>query len=549
MDIRRKAARLVMPALSSRDGDDSADEYHRMRDEVVSEGVGGCIVFGGNVDSVAEMLAALSEESPHPLLVGSDLERGLGQQLEGGTLFPCQMALGACGHSGLAYAQGCVTAVEATAVGINLVFAPVADVNTEPANPIIGTRSYGEDPAAVATMTAAFVRGCQLGGAGATAKHFPGHGATTTDSHIELPTVEAPRELIERRDLEPFRAAVDNDVAAVMTAHVLYPSLGAAPATFSHEIVGDLLRQRMGHDGLVVTDALLMGAVTETMGQAEAAVAAVEAGADVLLAPEDTGALIAGLEQAVRDGRVAEARLDESIARIERFLGWAAANGEAAIPHAELESEGALRHRCHVPQGGDRRAWGDLSHDDISLEIARRAVTLVRDDGLIPLRQGASGGSLLVVSMRDGEGGANPLWLTSGIETRAESVESVLLDRAPSDAELADLAAAAGRTDVCVVAVFDEIAAWKDRAVPSGWMSRVGSALAASRSGTVVVGFTTPHAAPLFPEAASYVCCYDTTPHSQTAAAEALFGEIAIEGRLPVAVSTRCPVGHGLSRG
>ncbi len=221
--MKTKIARLIVTGVSCREGDDPAEQYRRLRGEILDLGVGGCIVFGGNVDSTPELIGDLVEVSPHPLIVASDLERGLGQQLEGGTVFPSQMALAAGGVPDLAFAQGWVTGIEARAVGMNLVFAPVADVLTEPSNPIIGVRSYGQDPMAVADLCSAFVQGCQVWGVGATAKHFPGHGATVLDSHIELPVVPADRATMEGRDLVPFRAAVAAGARAVMTAHVAYP--------------------------------------------------------------------------------------------------------------------------------------------------------------------------------------------------------------------------------------------------------------------------------------------------------------------------------------
>ncbi|MCK4680068.1 beta-N-acetylglucosaminidase, partial [bacterium] len=263
MELRRKIARLVMSSISNRQGDDLAEQYHRLRRDVVELGVGGYIVFGGNVDSTAQLTHELADEADQPLLVASDLERGLGQQLDGGTVFPTQMAVGATGVTDLAFAQGWATAHEALAAGIDLVLSPVADVASEPTNPIIGVRAFGGDPVTAAAMTAAFVRGCQQAGAAATAKHFPGHGDTRLDSHIELPSVGADRATLEAREFVPFRAAIDAGVRAIMTAHVAYPALtgGNVPATLSRAVMTDLLRSDMGFDGLLVTDALVMGAI------------------------------------------------------------------------------------------------------------------------------------------------------------------------------------------------------------------------------------------------------------------------------------------------
>ena len=536
--MKRRIARLIMSGISCREGQDPIAQYHRLRAEIVETGVGGYIVFGGNVDSTPELICDLADVSPHPLLVGSDLERGLGQQLEGGTVFPSQMALGASGVPDLAFAQGWVTGVEARAVGINLVFAPVADVMSEPTNPIIGVRSYGEDPWSVADLCSAFIQGCQVWGVGATAKHFPGHGDTRLDSHIELPAVHADRPTMEGRELVPFRSAVAAGVRAVMTAHVAYPALdGVTPATLSRSIVGGLLRRDLVFGGLVVTDALVMGAIAGALGPGEAAVRSLEAGCDVLLVPSDVSAAIDAIHDAVISGRLSAERIEESIARIDAFHEWSGACEEPDAP-----GEGLMPEVCsmleELPRGDEiRRTEGSTSHNAVALEIARRGVTLLRDGGFVPCDTAAYDPSRAgVFALAEKAEGLNLLWLRSEIDARIGNLEVAVADDAASDDDVARMEASARGKQCIMIAVFDEVAAWRGRVGPSDRLVSVLERLARACPRAVVISFAGPGVAARVPDGCSLLCCYDGSSACQTAAVEAVFGEIPIEGRLPVAV-------------
>jgi len=536
--MKRKIARLLMSGISCREGDDPIAQYHRLRGEIVDVGVGGYIAFGGNVDSTPELIADLAESSPHPLLVGSDLERGLGQQLEGGTVFPSQMALGASGIPDLAFAQGWVTGVEARAVGINLVFAPVVDVMTEPSNPIIGVRAFADEPWAVADLGSAFIQGCQTWGVGATAKHFPGHGDTRLDSHIELPTVSADRATMDARELVPFRSAIAAGVRAVMTAHVAYPALdGDVPATLSPNIVDGLLRQDLGFDGLVVTDALLMGAIAGKLGPGEAAVRALLAGCDVLLAPSDVQAAIDAVHDAVIKGRLSVERIERSLARIDAFHAWATCCEEPETPGEGLMPEVCCLLEERPRLDAERRTEGSTRHYEVALEIARRGVTLLRDDGLVPCDRTAYEPSRAgVFALVEKAEGLNLLWLRSEINARIAGLPVVVADERATEEDVARMEAAAREKCCIMVAVFDEVAAWRGRTGLSDKLAGILERLAIACPKAVVVAFAGPGIAAQVPAHCSLLCCYDGSPASQTAAVQALFGESPVEGRLPVAV-------------
>lgn len=294
--------------------------------------MGGFILFGGKAAAVTELTRRLRAESPHPILVGADLERGAGQQFRGLTSLPPLSALGALDDMEVVYEAGRLTAAEARSVGVDWVYAPVADLSVEPDNPIVGTRSFGPHPSTVARQMTAWILGCRAGGALSCVKHFPGHGRTTTDSHLALPTVRAPKRSLAQ-DLAPFAAAVEAGVPTVMTAHVAYPALDASgvPATLSSRILGDLLRRQLGFDGLVVSDAMNMGGVADAAGGRVAGIRAVAAGVDALLHPDDPEALAVALDGAM-PGALAPARRADALRRVALAADRAAAlvPGEAA---------------------------------------------------------------------------------------------------------------------------------------------------------------------------------------------------------------------------
>jgi beta-glucosidase-like glycosyl hydrolase len=321
----RSPARLILPALRSEALSGFAHEAGRIAD-ALAIGVGGFIIFGGTAESVRRLTADLLRRAGRPLLLAADLERGAGQQISGLTEFPPPMALASLGDPAVVRWAGAVTAQEARAVGINWIFAPVADLDVVPENPIVQTRAFGGNPNDVATYVRHWIEGCQSAGALACAKHYPGHGRTTVDSHIALPVVEAPAAALRASDLLPFTVAIESGVASIMTAHVAYPTLDSSnlPATLSRTLLGEL-RGISRFDGLVVTDALIMDGALVGRRESDAAVEAIQAGADLLLYPNDPRRVRDALEAALSSGTLGRDRLAESLSRYERALQKASA--------------------------------------------------------------------------------------------------------------------------------------------------------------------------------------------------------------------------------
>lgn len=344
-------ARLVLPALrwSAVTGFDHEAQHIATALEL---GVGGFIIFGGPASAVEALVASLRERSGEALLIASDLERGAGQQFQGLSELPPPRALAALNDPEAVFESGKVTAAEARSVGIDWVFAPVADLDANPANPIVQTRSFGETPETVAECVRRWVEGCRAGGALSCVKHFPGHGRTATDSHAGLPVVQATMRELEQADWLPFRAAIAAGVPAVMTGHIAYPAIDPSgkPATVSPVLLG-LLRDRLGFEGAVVSDALIMEGAFAGRGEEEAYRDAVAAGVDLLLYPRDLRIAV----DAISDGAVSPGRLAEAMTRYERLLQLAA--GLTAVPPTDgAEVERSLASRL-VEQGMRR---GDM---------------------------------------------------------------------------------------------------------------------------------------------------------------------------------------------
>ena len=536
LSLRDKVAQLVMPWIP---GDYWADDDSAMAATLrlaAEDHVGGFVVgLGGSAYDLAAKFNALQRAAPLPLLIAADLESGPAMRIRGGTAFPGNMALGASGREDDAEAVGRVIAQEGRAVGIQLVFAPVVDVNNNPANPIINTRSYGEDPWTVAWLGAAFIRGLRHGGMLATAKHFPGHGDTGTDSHIALPVSGAVRSRLDSVELVPFRAAVGAGVDAVMSAHIAMTGLtgGDTPATLSAAVLDTLLRGQLAFRGLIVTDALNMGAIVSRYGAAQAVVLALEAGADVLLMPSDPHAAIAALVDAVHRGEVREERIDSSVARI------LAAKARVGLFRRRTVDLAAIPHMV-----------GTAPHEALARAVTARTLVLVKDSlALVPL---AMERRLRVLLVACGDEGDTRVGAALALALHAGGVARVQVQRlfpASGPASYDSVRAAVPGAGAIVVAVSARPVAWRPTAVtmPDSLAALVRQ-LARSGAPVITVALGSPYLLNQVPDTPTYVVTWSDTEDSERAAADALLGRIGITGRLPVALPPGFPLGAGLMR-
>jgi beta-N-acetylhexosaminidase len=515
--------------------------------------VRGGVLVRSRPEEAALLLNRLQQESRWPLLVAADFEVGVASRLDGATAFPQAMAFGAAGQVEHARAFGRITAREARAVGVHWNFAPVADVNSNPANPIINTRSFGEDPRQVAELVAAYVEGAREGGMLTTAKHFPGHGDTATDSHYGVAQVSGDLDRLESVELPPFRRAIAAGVDAVMVAHVTVPAIEPSPdkvATTSSAVVTDLLKKRLGFEGVVVTDALDMAALTRKYAPdvGRAAVDAFKAGNDYLIIPADFPASWRAMLEAAQSGEVSLARVDEAALKI---LRWKA----------------ALRlHRTRlVDVSRVAMLVGRPEDAATAQQIADDAVTLVRDEAsLLPLEAApaAAGGlpyltsvetrnRLVAVVLSPDVSGPWGRVFGREVRRRVPDANVVVLDRRIAGGATEGVLGAADEAEAVVVAAFvaPEPGATEADAGPGDPVGRLLEQLL-DRAGekTAVVAAGSPYVAQPFLGIRTYLCTFSNAPVSERSAVRALFGEIPTRGRLPVTIPGVADRGVGIGQ-
>jgi beta-N-acetylhexosaminidase len=545
LSLRERVAQLIMPWVGGEYAAQDSPEFDELRRWVEVDRVGGLIISVGMPHSYAAKLNAAQRMAGVPLLVAADMENGPGMRMGGiyslphllpqggGTTFPSLMAFGAAGSDSLAYELGRILGREARAVGVHLTFGPVLDVNSNPTNPIINTRSFGEDPALVSRLATAYIRGARDAGLMTTGKHFPGHGDTEVDSHIDLPFIGATRERLDRVELPPFRAAVEAGVDAMMTAHIAMTGIegpNAAPATLSPEFGVRLLRDEMGFGGLLFTDAMDMGAITRRYGTAEPLILALEAGADVLLMPIGVTAAIETVVAAVESGRIPASRIDLSARRV-------------------LEAKARLElHRMReVDFRAVDRVVGTRAHRRVAREVAERSITLARDDrGLLPFD--ASVRRVLSVTYAEIADPVAGRAVDRALSDAAIEVESVRVDDRTTEAEFAALRARAAGFDRVLVGAY---VSWRESRGTVETRAAFGQfveQLAGAGVPVVAVSFGSPYLLTSFPGVPTYVLAWGGAEVSQRAAVRALRGEVPITGTMPVSVPPHLDVGAGLRR-
>ncbi len=475
----------------------------------------------------AALQAAAAVGGGAPLLIAADQEGGQLVALPGGTDFPGNMALGATDDAALAERVGHALGLELAAMGVNVDYAPVCDVQSNPANPVIGIRAFGEDPVAAGRLAAALVTGLQAAGVAATAKHFPGHGDTATDSHLAVPVVGHDRGRLEQIELPPFAAAIAAGVRLVMTAHVALPGITgdpALPATLAPAVLGGLLRTALGFRGPIVSDALDMGAVAAGADPANGAVAAAVAGVDLLLlgpAGPPWEAVESGLRAALASGRLAPDAVASAAARVRALKAWLAVQ-----PQPRLDVVGCAAHRA------------------LAQEVAARAITLVRDAaGLLPLRL-APGARVAAVVPRPADltPADTSSYVTPGLGAAFRryhpKVDEIVVSFDPDPAEVAARLEQLRGYDLVVAGTINATVAPGQAALANG--------LLAAGVPAVAVALRLPYDLAMYPTAPTYLCTYGILEPSITALAAALWGAAPCPGRLPVPIPGLYPRGHGL---
>lgn len=527
MSLEERAGQLLMPDTSGILVHEESEQYAQVLHAIENLGVGGFIIYNGDALTTAALTNRLQARARVPLLFASDFEGGVGMQLRGGTRLPRAMALAATGDTESAAEAARITAREGRAIGVHVNFYPVLDVNNNPANPIINTRAFSDDPQMVATWGAAFIRAAQDERQLATAKHFPGHGDTALDSHILLPTLDVPRERLEQIELPPFHAAVQRGVRAVMTAHISVPALdsnsnGARPATFSPSIVDGILRQRFGFNGLVFSDALNMGAVAEHYEAGEAAVLAVEAGCDIALYSADVVRAHAALCDAVTKGRITRERIDESARRILEAKAWC-----------------GLQHERMVSLDNVWKVVSSPVHTSTARDLFERGVTLIRDPRhLLPLEQKHK--RVAAVILKD----AVPVWAHALREPAGSRFskevqgrwKARLIESSADSVDVEQVLESVRDCEVALVAVCARVAAYKGSVALGQAHAEVLRALDEAGIPTIATVFGNPYVLPHMPERATTLLTFESAVESEAAAVRVIAGEVPARGRSPVAL-------------
>ena len=532
LSLREKIGQFIQIRVRGKFLNRQSPEFQALKETIQQCRVGGVVLFAGNIYESTVLLNELQFISDLPLLVSADFERGASFRIEDTTSFPWTMAIGATGSEEFAYQEGMITAQESRALGVHWLFAPVMDVNNNPENPVINIRSFGEDPQLVARLGSAFIRGARAGGVLTTAKHFPGHGDTATDTHIGLAVVPSDLDRLNSVELVPFRSAIEAGVDAIMTAHVSVPEVTEEPeipATLSKEILTDLLRGKLQFDGLVVTDAMEMGAISDTYWCGLAAVRAIEAGADIVLLPTNSIAAINEIERAVEMGDISPERIDKSVEKILRVKSSLGLHRKRAVSINRLTEVVASPQNLSLAQQIADHSITALKNESGLLPVNPvenpRIYSLVLDSGLA-----TSPGSVFQSEMRSFYPSLSTEWANARVTP--EQIQSIERN--------------AARSDLIVCSTIARLSSGRDiSAIPKDQQKIIEKLL---RTGKlhIWIAFGNPYVLERLPKVGTYLCTFSDSDVSQRAAARAVSGAIPITGKMPISIPGYAAIGDGL---
>jgi len=526
MSLDEKLGQLIMPAHT---------DLEQSMELVKSIHVGGFWFAKGEAKQTSTELNSLQQTSKYPLLISADFEKGAGTHVDGATDLPINMSLGASRDTSLAYRAAKLTAQEARALGVHVNFAPVVDVNNNPKNPIINIRSFGEDPKLVADMAVEAIRGYQDNGLLATAKHFPGHGNTSVDSHSRLGAIETGSKQFESVEIFPYARALEKtQLAAIMTAHLWVQALDkdTIPATLSHNVLSEYLRRKMGFSGIIFPDAMVMGAITSHYSIDEVSVQVIQAGCDILLWPGNPKTAFEALKEAVNRGTISEERVNESVRRILRAKTLVGLHRNRLVDTSQI-----------VLTVGTDRNYAEAK------QISGQCITLVKDDlKLLPLKPAQK---ILVLTLGTRSRNAmitrNLFSFPSDMRKINPDILTFELPESYTEADVnRALELSSGIERVVVAAYVRVIVGMGTVELPNpqrAFMDR----LLSKNPNTTLVSFGNPYIAVSFPNLSTYVCAFDNAKALQEVTAEALYGKSEFRGKLPVTISDRMRFGDGMT--
>jgi beta-N-acetylhexosaminidase len=532
LSLEEKVAQLVFPSTLGIYYAQDSDPWRELEKYVTDRKVGGLVLSVGDVYEYALMVNKLQRASDVPLLIAGDFEYGAAMRVHRATMFPRAMAIGATRNPGYAYEVGRVTAVEGRALGIHQNYAPTIDVNNNPKNPVINTRSFGDDVKLVTEMGAAFVSGTQDAGMIATVKHFPGHGDTDVDTHLGLVTLSYDKQHFDSTEFPPFRAAIKAGAKSVMVGHISLPAYDTGkgiPATVSPRIMTDLLRKDFGFDGLVVTDAMRMRGVASRYGPGEASVLAIKAGTDIVLMPADIDLAIDAIVAAVNRGEISEKRIDASVRRVLQAKQGAGLDRDRMVNVGRISSVVATR-----------------DHEKLAAVIARRAVTVLGNNhDILPLSP-LDTKKIAHIEVADTEDPKNGRLFHSLLRDRRQNIDFAKIDPRSNDAEYESALETAKGADIIIC----QLNLFTRSGEMTGFISRkqkefLTSAFTLGKP-AILISFGNPYIVMDLPKVDAYVCGYSEAEVMQQAVAEVLFAESPAEGKLPITIPGMYKFGDGV---
>lgn len=522
MSLSDKVGQMIIAQIEGR-YNGSEDKNFLVLDRLVTEGkVGGIMFLKGSAFSAAMLANHFQSLAPRSLLMSADMERGLAMRLTGATQFPPNMAVAAARDPELATQMARAIAKEARAVGLDQNYAPTVDLNSNPLNPIINTRSFGDDVTLTISMSNAIIEGLQTSGVIATAKHFPGHGDVNVDSHISLPVLQADRTRLDNYELKPFRAAIEKGVISIMVGHLAVPKITGSlePASISKSIVTDLLRRELGFQGLIITDALNMNALYNGNNLTDISIKAVQAGNDLLLFPPDPEVTHHAVMKAVEEGLISESRINASVRRILQVKEWLSGSRSKLVDLNRLAQD-------ESPE----------SHRDLAKRIAERSVTLIRDNNkYLPLKTGSMSGNVLSIILQDKKNSETGAEYMKNLD-RFYPVTHIRIDPETDATGYANAADLASKSSAVILTSYVQALSGSGTLrLTEKQQSFIHSLknLTPKDKPFIFVSLGTPYLINYFPEIPTYLCTYSSNEMSEENAVNTIRGELKPQGLLPV---------------
>jgi len=531
LTLRERIGQMIIVPLNGEFTNVNSEKFASMRRQITENKVGGFTLFRGEANSIAALTNEAQRIAKVPLFFSADYERGLRMQLRTGTPFTTNMGVAASGDAQAAYRQGKIICEEMRAIGANWLFAPVADINNNPDNPVINIRSFGADANKVGELVVALSRGVKEANCLSTLKHFPGHGDTATDSHIGLSIVPLNRARLDAVEFVPFRMGIDGGVDSVMTAHLAVPQVTGdeLPGTLNPQITTGILRKELKFDGIITTDSMEMGAITKNFPDGASAVMAIKAGADVVLFPPNVEKAIAAIEAAILKGDLSETRINESVRRL------LAAKYRLGLADNRLINLAKVNELVEKPENVRE-----------ANRTAEKSITLLRNaDNILPLTRNEADKTLFVVIAADDDA-VEGIALIPEITRRVPKAKIVRLDPRSTAEEYQKVIEQTGQFEKIILAPFVKRAALKGTvALPENQTNFVKQIIALKKP-VAVVAFGSPYLIRQFPEVRNYVVTYAIEEVAQTAAVRTIFGEVPFTGKLPVSVPGIFEIGAGI---